>query len=616
MVKEQKKIFFPTTYNEENIKTMESKDHIRLRSGMYIGKTGDGSTPDDGLYTLLKECIDNSIDEYNSCTPIDNSIKIDLLNNDKTILIEDFGRGIPIGKLEDCVSKINTGGKYDTKVFKKSVGLNGVGLKAVNALSRDFKIISSRDGKSLELLFNCGIKIDEKEYQSNYTGTKIVFTPDDSIFNNFSFNCNIIEEKLKMYSYLNKGMKFVFNDKIIESKNGLIDFINSKEIDIAYQPIILQLNDIEVIIVHQKEYKQEQLYSFVNGQYTHDGGTHLEAFKDSLIKGIRSFYKKDFETIDIKSSIVGAISIRIEEPSFESQTKCKLSSKNIAKDGCTIKAFIKTIENSIEEFFLKNKTIANQLLEKIKLNEKQRKAIEDVTIVKPKGIKANLITLCRKLRDSRYHRGDGKGITQIFIVEGQSAMGSLTQARNPELQAVFALKGKPLNCFGLERKEIFKNEELGQLITALGIEKDIENRRYDEIILATDADVDGMHIRLLLLTFFLTLHKTATSQAAVLKVLETPLFRVNNGKKITFCFSEEEKQMVENESSEVTRFKGIGEISPEEFRYFIGANIKTSPLFFPQTTPEEIEKNLSFFSGKNTDERREYILSSIRRFEY
>ncbi len=604
-------------YNESNIVSLDWKDHIRLRPGMYIGKLGDGSSADDGIYILIKEVIDNSIDEY----VMGFGKKIDVMVEDNKVTIRDYGRGIPLGKVVDCVSKINTGGKYDSKAFKKSVGLNGVGTKAVNALSRTFGVKSFRDGQMKEAGFAFGeiTQNDKVKSTDQSNGTLIEFVPDGEIFKNFEFNPDIIEEMLWNYAFLNSGLRLKFNNKTIYSKDGLFDLLSKKvnEKNIKYPIIYLKDEDIEVSLTHTNSYSDDY-YSFVNGQFTTQGGTHLMAFREAIVKTFRDFYNKNFDSRDIHSGITGAISIRIEDPIFESQTKTKLGSNTISPNGQSIKSFVANfMSRELDNFLHRNEDTAKAILEKIKQAEKERKEIAGIKkVAKKKAKVANLHN--KKLRDCRIHlnkpkvKDELKEQTMVFITEGDSASGSITKARDVQTQAVFSLRGKPLNVFGLTKKIVYQNEEFNLLQHALNIEDGLEGLRYNKVVIATDADVDGMHIRLLLLTFFLQFFPELVKQNH-LYILETPLFRVRDKQQTFYCYSEEEKQQSIDKlrgKPEITRFKGLGEISPEEFGGFIGENIHLKPVTLKAST--EVEDLLDYYMGKNSPERQEFIIDNLK----
>lgn len=605
-------------YTEDNIRSLDWREHIRMRPGMYIGKLGDGSTMDDGIYILLKEVIDNCIDEY--VMGYGKSIEIDI--EDGQVRVRDYGRGIPLGKVVDCVSKINTGGKYDSKAFKKSVGLNGVGTKAVNALSSHFMVQSIREGKSKIAEFSEGEITNDQKIQSEdgENGTLITFRPDDTIFKNYRYRSEYIENQLWNYAYLNSGLRLKFNGKTYYSKNGLLDLLERKTDPetIRYPIIHLKAEDIEVAITHGQQYGEEY-YSFVNGQNTTQGGTHLAAFREGIVKTVREFYNKNFDTKDIQTAIVSAISIRVEEPVFESQTKTKLGSLNISPDGVTVRSFIVDfVKQHLDNYLHKNTEIANALLKRIQQSERERKEISGIKkLANQRAKKANVHN--KKLRDCRIHYDDkGKGSdeqklnTTIFITEGDSASGSITKARDVQTEAVFSLRGKPLNCYGLTKKIVYENEELNLLQHALNIEDGLDGLRFNRVVIATDADVDGMHIRLLLLTFFLQFFPELVKQGHLF-ILETPLFRVRDKQKTYYCYSEKEKQdaiLKLRGKAEVTRFKGLGEISPDEFGDFIGENIHLEPVFLSEHT--KIEEILSYYMGKNTPQRQEFIIDNLK----
>lgn len=604
-------------YTEDNIRSLDWKEHIRIRPGMYIGKLGDGSSQDDGIYILIKEVIDNSIDEY----VMGYGKHIDINIDEGKVVVRDYGRGIPLGKVVDCVSKINTGGKYDSKAFKKSVGLNGVGTKAVNALSSYFKVQSVRDGKTKIAEFSFGDKVSDKKISSSteQNGTIFEFHPDNEIFKNYRFRSEYIENQLWNYAYLNSGLRLKFNGKTFYSKNGLLDLLGRKtEPELIRYPIIhLKGEDIEIALTHGQQYGEEY-YSFVNGQNTTQGGTHLAAFREGIVKTVRDFYGKNFESKDIQTAVVGAISVRVEEPVFESQTKTKLGSLNIAPDGPSVRSFIVDfIKSDLDNYLHKNTEAAEALLKRIQQSERERKEISGIKkLANQRAKKANLHN--KKLRDCRIHFSDKRGSeelklnTTIFITEGDSASGSITKARNVQTEAVFSLRGKPLNCYGLSKKIVYQNEELNLLQHALNIEDGIDGLRYNRVVIATDADVDGMHIRLLLLTFFLQFFPELVKQGH-LYILETPLFRVRDKKQTFYCYSEGEKQEAIKKlrgKPEVTRFKGLGEISPNEFEDFIGDNIHLEPVFLMEHT--KIEDILSYYMGKNTPARQEFIIDNLK----
>lgn len=600
-------------YSEDSIKSLDWREHIRLRPGMYIGKLGNGAAADDGIYVLLKEIIDNSIDEF----VMGHGNRIDIKIDDKIVSVRDFGRGIPLGKVIDCVSKINTGGKYDSKAFQKSVGLNGVGTKAVNALSSYFKVQSFREGKSKVAKFEKGILTEEQDLETTEKdGTYIEFIPDDSIFKHFKFIYEFIEEQLWNYAFLNRSLSVYFNGKRYFSKDGLLDLLHHKceEEQFRYPAIHLKGEDIEIAFSHNNTYGEEY-YSFVNGQHTTQGGTHLNAFKESIVKTLRDFYKKNFEPSDIRSAIIAAVSIRVQEPVFESQTKTKLGSNDIGPDGPSVKSFIADfIKTNLDNYLHKNPETADALLKRINQSEKERKDMAGIRkLAKDRAKKANIHN--KKLRDCRVHftdELDDRFETTLFITEGDSASGSITKSRKVETQAVFSLRGKPLNCYGLTKKVVYENEEFNLLQHALDIEEDLENLRFNRIVIATDADVDGMHIRLLLLTFFLQFFPDLV-RAGHLYILDTPLFRVRNKKETIYCYSEEEKQHAIQKlgsKPEITRFKGLGEISPDEFGNFIGEDIRLEPIILKTDT--SIPKILDYYMGKNTPERQEFIINNLK----
>lgn len=605
-------------YDEENIRSLDWQEHIRLRPGMYIGKLGDGSSQEDGIYILLKEVIDNSIDEY----VMGNGKQIDIQIDHGRVVIRDYGRGIPLGKVIDCVSKINTGGKYDSKAFKKSVGLNGVGTKAVNALSSYFKVESYRDGQVKKAEFHSGVLIqDHKLIKTNdVNGTLIEFVADDSIFKHYRYRNEYVESQLWNYAYLNAGLKLNYNGKTLVSKNGLKDLLENKTDteNLLYPIIHLKGEDIEIALTHGQQYGEEY-YSFVNGQNTTQGGTHLAAYREAIVKTLREFFKKEYDSRDIQTSIIGAISIKVEEPVFESQTKTKLGSQNIAPEGQTIRTFVLDfLRTELSNFLHRNKEVADAILRKVQQSERERKEIADIKkIANQRAKKANIHN--KKLRDCRIHLNDGrkysdeeKLATTIFITEGDSASGSITKARNVMTQAVFSLRGKPLNCYGMTKKVVYQNEELNLLQHALDIEDGIENLRFNRVVIATDADVDGMHIRLLLLTFFLQFFPDLVKHGH-LYILDTPLFRVRDKQKTFYCYSEGEKQQAIKAlkgKAEITRFKGLGEISPDEFEGFINDNIRLDPVILAKDT--KIEDLLSYYMGKNTPERQVFIIDNLK----
>ena len=613
----------PSEYNEDSIRSLDWKEHIRLRPGMYIGKLGDGSAPDDGIYVLMKEVIDNCIDEHTM--GYGKQIEIGIVG--KEVTIRDYGRGIPLGKIVDVVSKINTGAKYDSKAFQKSVGLNGVGTKAVNALSEDFLVTAFREGKQRTATFKKGVLISEtKEVKSTEAnGTLVVFTPDSSMFKNFHYIHEYIDGQLWNYCYLNAGLSILFNDKKYVSKNGLLDLLERKTNpdELRYPIIHLKGDDIEVAMSHNNDYG-EDIFSFVNGQYTTQGGTHQQAFREAYIKVIRDFYKKDYDASDIRTSIVAAISVRVQEPVFESQTKTKLGSQNVAEGGPSMKNFItEFLAKELDNFLHRNTATAEALKKRIEQNEHERKELAGIKkLANERAKKANLHN--KKLRDCRVHLNDDlpaknkemfislqQGST-LFITEGDSASGSITKSRNVDTQAVFSLRGKPLNAFGLTKKVVYENEEFNLLQHALNIEEGLEGLRYNQVVIATDADVDGMHIRLLILTFFLQFFPDLVKKGHVF-VLETPLFRVRNKQKTIYCYDEAEKRAAIKElgaKPEITRFKGLGEISPEEFGKFINADIKLDPVILEQG--DHIQHLLEYYMGKNTQERQDFIINNLK----
>jgi topoisomerase IV subunit B len=603
-------------YDESSIRSLDWREHIRLRPGMYIGKLGDGSAMDDGIYILLKEILDNSIDEF----VMGNGRQIDIKITDNRAFIRDYGRGIPLGKVIECVSQINTGGKYDSKAFKKSVGLNGVGTKAVNALSQQFKVQSFRDGKTKIVEFEKGELTKDHKLQDTIepNGTAISFIADDTIFKHFKYINEYIENMLWNYVYLNSGLTIWFNDKKYFSKDGLLDLLKRKtnEEAIRYPIIHLKGEDIEVAITHENQYGEEY-YSFVNGQHTTQGGTHLNAFREAFAKTIRDFYKKDFDLADIRASIIAAVSLRVQEPVFESQTKTKLGSQTMApNEAQTVKQFVMDfMKKSLDDYLHKHPEAADALLRRINQSERERKEMAGIKkLANERAKKANLHN--KKLRDCRIHFNDGKDErkfdTTLFITEGDSASGSITKSRNVELQAVFSLRGKPLNSYGLTKKVVYENEEFNLLQHALNIEESIEDLRYNRIVVATDADVDGMHIRLLLLTFFLQFFPDLAKNGH-LYILETPLFRVRNKQKTIYCYTDQERQDAIRQLGvrpEITRFKGLGEISPEEFGLFIGEDMRLQPVVLNPDLP--IQKMLEYYMGKNTMDRQAFIIDNLR----
>ena len=603
-----------TNYSEENIRTLEWQEHVRLRPGMYIGKLGDGSSADDGIYILLKEVIDNSIDEFRMKAGKRIEIKLD---EDK-ITVRDYGRGIPLGKVVDVVSKMNTGGKYDSKAFKKSVGLNGVGTKAVNALSTYFKVKSVREGQTKSAEFSKGnLTEDFPTAETNEkNGTEISFVPDAEIFVNYKFRNEYIERMLRNYAYLNPGLKIIFNGEAYYSEEGLKDLL-TEEIgeEILYPIIHLKGEDIEVAITHSDKSQSETYFSFVNGQNTTQGGTHLNAFREAYVKTIREFFNKNFDASDVRKSIIAAISVNVEEPVFESQTKTKLGSNEMAPGGTSVRSLvIDFLKKELDNFLHKNPEIAEAINRKILISERERKDLSGIQkLARERAKKVSLHN--KKLRDCRQHYNDQKAQrkseTQIFITEGDSASGSITKSRDVETQAVFSLKGKPLNCYGLTKKVVYENEEFNLLQAALNIENSLEDLRYNQVIIATDADVDGMHIRLLMITFFLQFFPDVIKNGH-LYILQTPLFRVRNKKETRYCYTEEERIKALSElgkNPEITRFKGLGEISPDEFKHFIGKDIRLEPVVIGKD--QTIDQLLEFYMGKNTPDRQSFILENL-----
>jgi len=601
------------TYSEDTIKTLDWKEHIRRRPGMYIGKLGDGSSQDDGIYILLKEVFDNSIDEF----MMGNGRKIMVNITDHKVQIRDFGRGIPLGKVIDVASKMNTGAKYDSKVFKKSVGLNGVGIKAVNALSHKFIIKSYREGEVKEIHFSKGEVINDLEIikTNEPNGTEVIFVPDNQLFGDYHFLSVYVDTMFRNYTYLNSGLTIEFNGQKFFSKNGLLDLLKDNMDNEGLYPIIhLKGEDIEIAITHGEQYGEEY-YSFVNGQQTSQGGTHLLAFREAIGKTIRDFYKKEFDLSDIRSSIIAAISLKVEEPVFESQTKTKLGSRNMTPDGVSIRNFIfDFLGKELDKFLHINPETAQILLRKIQESEKERKAISGIQkISRERAKKVSLHN--KKLRDCRVHYNtnhEKRSESTIFITEGDSASGSITKSRDVNTQAVFSLKGKPLNTHGLTKKVVYENEEFNLLQAALNIEEGIENLRYNNVVIATDADVDGMHIRLLLITFFLKFFPDVIKKQH-LHILQTPLFRVRNKKETFYCYSDEEKHLAIKKlgkNAEITRFKGLGEISPDEFKNFIGEKIRLEPIILNRD--ESTSGMLEFYMGKNTPERQDFIIDNLR----
>ncbi|HOZ85676.1 MAG TPA: DNA topoisomerase IV subunit B [Niabella sp.] len=611
-----------SNYDEDSIKSLDWKEHIRLRPGMYIGKLGDGSSSDDGIYVLVKEVMDNCVDEYT----MGHGKTVELTIEGRSVTVRDYGRGIPLGKVVDVVSKINTGAKYDSRAFQKSVGLNGVGTKAVNALSHYFMVSSVRDGKAKVAEFERGVLTkDHREAPTNEdNGTKVTFTPDDIIFKNFKFLPEFVENQIWNYCFLNAGLKIYFNGKSFISRNGLLDLLERKTNadEIRYPIIHLKGEDIEVAFTHGNDYGEE-LYSFVNGQHTTQGGTHQQAFREAFVKTIRDFYKKDYDTSDIRTAIVGAISVRVVEPIFESQTKTKLGSQNVDIDGPSMKQFVGDfLGRELNNYLHKNPAVAETIKKRIEQSERERKDLAGIKkLANERAKKANLHN--KKLRDCRYHLNEeppNKGReefierqneTTIFITEGDSASGSITKARKVETQAVFSLRGKPLNCFGLTKKVVYENEEFNLLQHALNIEEGMEGLRFNNIVIATDADVDGMHIRLLIMTFFLQFFPDLVKMEKVY-VLETPLFRVRDKKETIYCYSDTEKKAAMKKLSgkpEVTRFKGLGEISPKEFEQFIASDMRKQLMRVEHG--DHIQQMLEYYMGKNTMDRQEFIINNL-----
>ena len=604
-----------SNYTEENIKSLDWREHIRLRPGMYIGKSGDGSSPDDGIYVLLKEVIDNCVDEF----VMGEGKIIDIVINDDFVSVRDFGRGIPIGKVVDVVSKMNTGGKYDTRAFKKSVGLNGVGTKAVNALSSNFVVASTRDGKTKSAEFKLGILSNENLNDTeDKNGTYVEFTPDESIFKNYRYRIEYVEKMIKFYVYLNPGLTIKLNGNKFKSEFGLKDLIEdqSNVQDFLYPLIHLKGEDIELAITHSRTQYSEEYYSFVNGQYTVQGGTHQSAFREAFVKTIREFFGKNYETSDIRKSIISAISIKVMEPVFESQTKTKLGSTEMGKGLKSVRVFINDfIKKELDNYLHKNSEVAKSIQNKIIQAEKERKELSGIRkLARERAKKASLHN--KKLRDCRVHlnelKKDKRLDSTIFITEGDSASGSITKSRDVNTQAVFSLRGKPLNSFGMTKKIVYENEEFNLLQAALNIENSMEDLRYNNIVIATDADVDGMHIRLLIITFFLQFYPELIKNGH-LYILQTPIFRVRNKEKTHYCYSEAEKNDIINSSKgkfEITRFKGLGEISPNEFKNFIGDDIKLDPVIIDKSTT--IEELLTFYMGKNTPDRQQFIIDNLK----
>lgn len=604
-----------TEYNESSIRSLDWREHIRMRPGMYIGKLGDGSAKDDGIYVLVKEVIDNCIDEH----MMGYGKTIDVKITDQKVVVRDYGRGIPLGKVVDVVSKINTGAKYDSGAFQKSVGLNGVGTKAVNALSNYFKVQAFREGQTKMAEFKKGVITSDPKpgKSSEKNGTLVEFEPDNTMFKNYHFIPEYMDDLMWNYAFLNAGLTINYNGRKFYSKDGLLDLLKQKSDpeEIHYPIIHFKGDDIEVAITHGTQYGEEY-YSFVNGQNTTQGGTHLAAFREGIVRGARDFFKKDFDASDIRASIVAAIAVRVQEPVFESQTKTKLGSVNMAPEGPSVKNFVGDfVAKELEIYLHKNPKTAEAMLKRILQSERERKEIAGIKkLANERAKKANLHN--KKLRDCRFHFDDEKGVkgaeSMIFITEGDSASGSITKSRDVETQGVFSLRGKPLNCFGLTKKVVYENEEFNLLQHALNIEDGLDGLRYNKVIIATDADVDGMHIRLLLMTFFLQFFPDLV-KASHVYILETPLFRVRNKKETIYCYSEEEKQAAVKKlgnKPEITRFKGLGEISPEEFGTFIGENIRLKPVRIDKE--KHLIKTLEFYMGKNTPDRQDFIIENLR----
>jgi len=603
-------------YTEDNIRSLEWREHIRMRPGMYIGKLGDGASQDDGIYVIIKEIVDNSIDEF----VMGNGRIIDISIEDKKVTIRDYGRGIPLGKVKDCVSKINTGAKYDSKVFKKAVGLNGVGSKAVNAMSSFFTTQSIRDGKTKKVEYSKGNLVsDSKEQKTDEKdGTIVSFIPDAEIFGNYHYITEYVEKLLWNYVFLNNGLTIKFNGERYHAKNGLRDLLerNINGNGPTLYPIIhIKEADLEFAFTHSTKQYGEEYYSFVNGQHTTQGGTHQTAFREAIVKTIREFYNKDFDTSDIRQSILAAISIKVQEPVFESQTKTKLGSQHIEQGGMTIRNYVNDIvKRNLDNYLHKNPETAEDLYKKILQSQRERRELDGIKKLARESVKkASLHN--KKLRDCKVHYNSNHDLrldTTIFITEGDSASGSITKSRNVSTQAVFSLKGKPLNCFGLSKKIVYQNEEFNLLQAALNIDDGLDNLRYNNIVIATDADVDGMHIRLLLLTFFLQFYPDLV-KAGHLYILQTPLFRVRDKKETIYCYSEEEKTSGLKKlkgKPEITRFKGLGEISPDEFKHFIGSSIRLDPVLLKRES--SIKEIMSFYMGKNTPERQTFIIDNLR----
>lgn len=604
-----------SNYTEDNIRTLDWREHIRMRPGMYIGKTGDGQSYDDGIYILIKEILDNAIDEY----VMGNGDTIEIEVGEYDVRVRDYGRGIPLGKVVECVSKINTGGKYDSKAFKKSVGLNGVGTKAVNALSESFTVRSFRDKQTKEARFAQGVLTEDAEVKNSrkLNGTEIVFRPDNEIFKGFRFQTEHLREMLWNYAYLNAGLTLKLNDEAFYSENGLADLLGRKvaEDSRRYPIIHLKAEDIEVAFTHGEQYGEEY-YSFVNGQNTTQGGTHLQAFREALAKTVREHFKKEFNAADIHASAVGAVSVRVENPVFESQTKTKLGSTHMSPDGPTMRSFmVDFLKNQLDNFLHQHPKVAEALLKRIQQSEKERKDMAGIRkLANERAKKANLHN--RKLRDCKVHFTDVKNARReestIFITEGDSASGSITKARDVQTQSVFSLRGKPLNSFGLKKKIVYENEEFNLLQHALDIEASLDNLRYNRIVLATDADVDGMHIRLLLMTFFLQFFPELVRRGHVY-ILETPLFRVRNKKTTRYCYSDSERAAAVRElggKPEITRFKGLGEISPDEFKRFIQQDLRLDQVRLDQE--QSVKQLLTYYMGKNTQDRQRFIIDNLK----
>ncbi|HPE54787.1 MAG TPA: DNA topoisomerase IV subunit B [Bacteroidales bacterium] len=603
-------------YTEDNIRSLEWREHIRLRPGMYIGKLGDGASQDDGIYVLIKEIIDNAIDEF----VMGNGRNIEVAIEERRVTIRDYGRGIPLGKVLDCVSKINTGAKYDSKVFKKAVGLNGVGSKAVNALSSYFLTQSFRDGQTKVVEFSQGklIREEDLEAKEDKSGTLVIFEPDKEVFGNYHFINEYVEKLLWNYVFLNKGLTIKYNGERFYAKNGLLDLLD-RNINgngpVLYPIIHIEEGDLEFAFTHSTKQYGEEYYSFVNGQHTTQGGTHQAAFKEAIVKTIREFYNKDFDTNDIRQSIVAAISLKVTEPVFESQTKTKLGSQYMEPDGQTIRNYISDIvKRNLDNYLHRNQDAAEAMYRKILQSEKERKELAGIKKLARESVKkASLHN--KKLRDCKVHYNtnhEQRLDTTLFITEGDSASGSITKSRDVSTQAVFSLKGKPLNCFGLSKKIVYQNEEFNLLQSALNIDEELDNLRYNNIVIATDADVDGMHIRLLLITFFLQFYPDLV-KAGHLYILQTPLFRVRDKRETIYCYNDEEKVTAIDKLKgrpEITRFKGLGEISPDEFKHFIGPNIRLDPVLLQRDS--SLIDIMSFYMGKNTPERQTFIIDNLR----